>query len=294
MKNIILISLFLSSCASKLAPKDSAPEIQNSASVIEPISIKTQPGKVRWVTFPMAKGWENSKLKCRDQMIKHNKLQDGLHYAYIAETYFSDLKPHQCELILNDKKMEIVAFNVSPYVYKAEQLKVDYRKISLSKKDQKRAQAEQIILNKLYGQSASTPYFKAPFRAPLNSYITSVYGIRRVYNKAHRGQHLGTDFRAAIGVPVPATNRGKVMFAGDLFYTGGTVIIDHGLDIFSVYGHLSEWKTKAGTIVNAGDIIGLTGNTGRTSGPHLHWGVKVHGHYIDGYSLIEESKKHFK
>jgi murein DD-endopeptidase MepM/ murein hydrolase activator NlpD len=121
-----------------------------------------------------------------------------------------------------------------------------------------------------------------------------VYGIKRVYNKAHRGQHLGTDFRAPGGVAVPAVNRGRIMFAGDLFYTGGTVIIDHGMDIFTVYGHLSEVKVEAGQIVNAGDIVALSGNTGRSSGPHLHWGVKIHGHYIDGYSLIDESKKQFQ
>jgi murein DD-endopeptidase MepM/ murein hydrolase activator NlpD len=245
------------------------------------------------VVFATPKGWEGAKLQCREQFIKHAPYKDGFHFAYIAETYFSDLNTHYCHLVLNEKKIAAVKFEVKPFVYKTEKLKVDYRKISLSKRDLKRVQKEQKILNEIYTQSSATPYFKQPFQAPLNSFVTSVYGIRRVYNNAHRGQHLGTDFRAAIGVPVPAVNAGKVLFAGDLFYTGGTVIIDHGMDIFSVYGHLSEWKTQAGAMVQKGEIIGLSGNTGRSSGPHLHWGVKIHGHYIDGYSLIEESKKHF-
>ena len=149
------------------------------------------------------------------------------------------------------------------------------------------------MLAGLYGQSADTPYFNQPFKAPLDSFITSIYGNKRVYNNDHKSQHLGTDYRAAVGVPIPSVNRGKVLFAGDLFYTGGTVIIDHGMDIFTVYGHLSAVKTEAGKIVEPGEIVGLSGSTGRSSGPHLHWGVKIHGHYVNGYSLIDETKKHF-
>ena len=83
----------------------------------------------------------------------------------------------------------------------------------------------------------------------------------------------------------------KSCFSGDLFCTGGTVIIDHGLDVFSVYGHLSETLARVGDIVERGDVIGLSGNTGRSSGPHLHWGMKIQGQYVDGISLVEESKK---
>ena len=128
----------------------------------------------------------------------------------------------------------------------------------------------------------------------MNSVVTSVYGTKRVYNKHKEGQHLGIDFRAAIGDKVPATNAGKVVYAGDLFYTGWTVILDHGLDIFSVYGHLSKPLVVAGEMVERGQLIGLSGDTGRTSGPHLHWGVKVQGQYIDGTVLIEESSKKHK
>jgi murein DD-endopeptidase MepM/ murein hydrolase activator NlpD len=128
----------------------------------------------------------------------------------------------------------------------------------------------------------------------MNTAVTSFYGTKRVYNKQKKGQHLGIDYRAAIGDKVPTANAGKVVFSGDLFYTGGTVIIDHGLDIFSVYGHLSKTLIEAGRLVERGEVIGLSGNTGRTSGPHLHWGVKVQGQYIDGDVMIKETKKAFK
>jgi hypothetical protein len=292
MKYLLLLLLLLcfQACASEMksGPVNPLPALN------EIITVETQPGFVRWVSFAIEPGQETADLWCKDQQLKHAALGQGRRFAYIAETYFSDLKPYTCRLILKNKtEIPIVSFLVKPFKYKEEKLKVDFRTVRLSKKDLKRAQKEQRMLAGLYTQSASEPYFSSAFVAPLDSFITSIYGNRRVYNNAHKSQHLGTDYRAVVGVPIPAVNRGRVLFAGDLFYTGGTVIIDHGMDIFTVYGHLSEVKTQAGQIVNQGDIVALSGNTGRSSGPHLHWGVKIHGHYVNGYSLIEETKKQF-
>lgn len=290
---IFALLILLAACA--------RPEISHGEADLEPTSeqiaaveLVTAPGHVRWVRFRAPRGWHTAELVCRDTPIKHAALSsEEERFAFVAETYFSDLSAHSCRLVRGSEQREVIRFRVDPFTFKEEQLKVDGRKVSLSPKDAARAAREQKILNDLYQRSAATPYFTQPFRAPLSSAITSVYGIRRVYNKQHKGQHLGTDFRAAVGVPVPASNRGRVMFAGDLFFTGGTVILDHGMDIFSVYGHLSEVKVQAGQVVNIGDLVGLSGNTGRSSGPHLHWGIKVHGNYVDGFSLIEETKKQF-
>ena len=253
-----------------------------------------QQGAVRWVTFKPTAGMEESNLQCRGKDIKHAAWKDGLRQAYIAESYFSPEGSHTCSLVAIGRSEPMVVLSVKSKKFPSERLRVDFRKIKLNPKDQARAEKEQVVLNALYKKSVNTPYFTAPFVAPLNSTITSIYGMRRVYNKQHRSQHLGTDFRAPVGVPVPVANRGRIMFAGDLFYTGGTVIVDHGMDIFTVYGHLSEVKTTEGQVVNQGDIIGLAGSTGRSSGPHLHWGVKIHGDYVDGFSLIEETKRQFK
>ncbi len=290
MKYLVLIFLSVAACAH---------EMKSGPVVLPPatnpvVTVDIQPGFVRWVSFVVPAGMEEAQLWCRDQQLKHAPLGAGQRFAYIAESYHSDLQSHTCRLVTKDKKeIPIVQFNVKPFPYKEEKLNVDYRTVKLSKKDLKRAEREKRMLANLYKQSAALPYFNQPFRAPLDSYITSIYGNRRVYNNNHKGQHLGTDYRAAIGVAVPAVNRGRILFAGDLFFTGGTVIIDHGMDIFTVYGHLSQLKVTAGQIVNAGDIVALSGNSGRSSGPHLHWGVRIHGEYVNGYSLIEETKKQF-
>lgn len=254
-------------------------------------SLMISPGEVRWVEFPVSA--TSARFLCRDQEIKFVQ-RNGVGQAFVMESYFSDLTPFSCRVMIGEKTTHEIAFTVKERVYKSETLKVDPKKIKLAPKDEARVIAEQKILNQIYASSIPDFLFTESFTQPMTSAVTSVYGTRRVYNKQKKGQHLGIDYRAAIGDKVPCTNAGKVVFSGDLFYTGWTVIIDHGMDIFSVYGHLSKTLVNEGDIVKRGDVIGLSGNTGRTSGPHLHWGMKVQGQYIDGFVLIEESKKNFK
>lgn len=274
MKNIFI--LLLVSCTSMAKPL-----VQHEV---------IRPGDVRMLEFPVKE--KDAELICRDVPIKFERKENKAK-VIIVESYFSQKAPYKCSLMENGKESLVFQFKVEEKSYKTEYLKVDMKRIKLSPKDQIQADKEQQMLNKIYASSVNEFLFQKPFQLPLKSHITSIYGNRRIYNKHKQGQHLGTDFRAAIGDKVPAANRGKVVFSGDLFYTGGTVIIDHGLDVFTVYGHLSEPTAKTGSIVERGDIIGLSGNSGRSSGPHLHWGVKIQGQYIDGFSLIEESKKHY-
>ena len=252
---------------------------------------KIRPGEVRWVEFPLKQ--DNATLICRDQEVKFVRHNDK-GQAFVRESYFSDLTPFKCVVKSDGKIISEMNFTVEDREYLAEMLKVDPKKIKLSPKAEARVLKEQEVLNKIYASSVPLFLFSQPFIQPMSSVVTSVYGTKRVYNKKKKGQHLGIDYRAAIGDNVPAANAGKVVFSGDLFYTGWTVIIDHGVDIFTVYGHLSKTKVEAGQMVKKGDLIGLSGNTGRTSGPHLHWGVKVQGQYIDGLVLIEETKKYFR
>lgn len=272
-----VILTVIASCASANNPKSK--------------EMKIAPGEVRWVQFDIPN--ENVKLFCGGSEIKLEK-KGKKALGIVMVNYFAELTPVTCTLKDNDKVLEDIFFTVEKREYPAEKLRVKPKHIKLSPKDQKRAEEEQIVLNKIWASSPDKLLFDTPFTQPLNSVVTSIYGTKRIYNKSKHGQHLGTDYRAAIGDKIPAANAGKVVFAGDLFYTGWTVIIDHGLDIFTVYGHCSKTLVEAGQMVKKGDIIALSGNTGRTSGPHLHWGVKVQNNYIDGYSLIDETKKVFK
>ncbi len=256
--------------------------------------IELQPGKVKYLKLKRPQ-IENPQLFCGEKMIPFfTDSQNDLIHAYLPESYFSELKPYDCFWkSTKEKDLRIATVHIKAFEYKREKLRVNPKTIQLSEKDLVRAQNEQKMLNQIYSQSENSYLFQSPFQPPMKSFITSHYGIKRVYNNMHKGQHLGTDFRAAIGDSVQAVNDGKVVFAGDLFYTGGTVIVDHGLYMFSVYGHLSKLFVQSGDRIKKGSIIAYSGNSGRTSGPHLHWGIKLLGQFIDGFSLIDESKIHF-
>ena len=257
---------------------------------VETVKMTIRPGEVRWIKFPL-KG-RDVRFNCKGIDLKFD-VSGTEGQTVIVEDYYSKLEPFKCQVYAQGIVNYEINFKVEDREYKAERLNVPMRTIKPSAKDQKRAEREQLMLNKIYGSSLRKLQFKKPFIVPMNSFITSVYGTKRVYNNHKSSSHLGTDFRAGVGEKVPASNRGKVVFAGDLFYTGGTVIVDHGMDIFTVYGHLSQTLVKEGDIVERGQLIALSGNTGRSSGPHLHWGVKIQGDYIDGFVLIDETKKYF-
>lgn len=277
MKVFFILSLLFSGCASAKNP------VQKEMTI--------RPGEVRWVEMELE--GKEIKLFCRDEAVKIQR--DGKKVtAVIMESYFSEMSPFTCTFKEKDQVLAELFFKVEEREYKAEKLKVNPKTIKLNPVDQRRADEEQVVLNRIWGSSVEKLQFKTAFQQPMTSTVTSIYGTKRVYNKQKKGQHLGIDYRAAIGDKVPSANAGKVRFAGDLFYTGYTVIIDHGLDIFTVYGHLSEPLVKEGQMVERGQVIGLSGNTGRTSGPHLHWGVKVQNQYVDGFVLIDETKKVFK
>lgn len=112
------------------------------------------------------------------------------------------------------------------------------------------------------------------------------FGQRRIYNNKPRSTHGGVDIAAPMGAPVRAANAGKVVMASDLYLAGKTVIIDHGLGVFSSYGHLSKILVKRGEDVGKGDVLGRAGSTGRSTGPHLHWAARIYDARVDPFSLL--------
>jgi murein DD-endopeptidase MepM/ murein hydrolase activator NlpD len=120
-----------------------------------------------------------------------------------------------------------------------------------------------------------------PVRWPVRGPLNSRFGMRRSPWTGESEFHRGLDISAQRGTPVHAPASGVVAFAGNGGEYGNTVILDHGRDLRSLYGHLQEIKVKSGERIDRGDVIALTGNTGRTSGPHLHYEIQVHGQAVD-------------
>jgi murein DD-endopeptidase MepM/ murein hydrolase activator NlpD len=124
------------------------------------------------------------------------------------------------------------------------------------------------------------------FAAPANAAISDVFGSQRVFNGKTSSPHLGLDFRVPSGTPVLAMNDGTVLLARPLYFEGNFVVLDHGQGLLTLYLHLSEFKVKEGDQVKRGQEIGLSGGTGRATGPHLHVAVRWQGAYLDPSSLM--------
>jgi len=124
------------------------------------------------------------------------------------------------------------------------------------------------------------------FTAPADAAISDVFGSQRIFNGKAQSPHQGLDFRVPTGTPA-AMNSGTVLLARFLYYEGGFVVIDHGQGFLTLYLHLSEFKVKEGDVVKRGQIVGLSGGTGRATGPHLHVAVRWQGTYLDPARLIQ-------
>jgi murein DD-endopeptidase MepM/ murein hydrolase activator NlpD len=125
------------------------------------------------------------------------------------------------------------------------------------------------------------------FAAPADAEISDVFGIQRVFNGKTQSTHYGLDFRVHTGTPVTAMNDGTVLLARFLYYEGNFVVIDHGQGLLTLYLHLSELKVKEGDPVKRGQIVGLSGGTGRATGPHLDVRVRWQGIYLDPARLLQ-------
>jgi murein DD-endopeptidase MepM/ murein hydrolase activator NlpD len=149
-----------------------------------------------------------------------------------------------------------------------------------------RIKAEQALKEKVFAVSAPEPLWAASFHAPVTAPPTDSFGTRRMFNGTLASVHKGMDFRAATGTPVRAGNSGVVVLARPLYYEGGCVVIDHGLGLYTISMHLSRIDVKEGQRVATGESLGLSGATGRVTGPHLHWAVRWQNAYLDPAKLL--------
>jgi hypothetical protein len=159
--------------------------------------------------------------------------------------------------------------------------------VELSPKDRARSQRETTELSRVFSSTTPERLWQGGFRAPVAGYEPSgSFGKKRVFNGRPRSPHSGEDFSAPAGAPVLATARGRVVLAKDLFFLGTTVILDHGFGLYSFYGHLSSLGVEVGTLIESGAVLGKVGATGRVTGAHLHWGVRLGDARVNPMDLL--------
>ena len=175
---------------------------------------------------------------------------------------------------------------VAPKTFRTRQLTVDEAFVNPPKSAEERIRRESELLAKVWAALSHDRLWQGPFVRPVPHPANSAFGSRSVFNGQARNPHSGADFSSPAGTPVKAPNAGRVALARDLYYSGQTVIIDHGLGIGSSLAHLSAIDVSEGATVQAGEVIGKVGATGRVTGAHLHWSVRAAGARVDPLSLL--------
>jgi hypothetical protein len=179
------------------------------------------------------------------------------------------------------KQVEIRAAN-----FATSEVQVPENFVEPDEASKKKIAADQALKNRAFSHFISAPKWSGNFVAPAEAKPTNSFGASRLLNEELTSTHRGTDFPLKEGEPVVASNSGTVVLAKELFYEGNCVIVDHGQHLFTIYMHLSKIQVKVGDKLRKGERLGLSGQTGRVTGPRLHMGVRWNGSYVDPTKLL--------
>jgi murein DD-endopeptidase MepM/ murein hydrolase activator NlpD len=166
-------------------------------------------------------------------------------------------------------------------------LNVPARYTAPNPEDQREIEQDKQTKSEIFKTLTPDREWKGSFAAPVDAEISDVFGVERVFNGSVESTHQGLDFRVPSGTPVAAVNSGRIILARPLFFEGNCVVIDHGQGLLTLYLHLSKFSVKEGDDVNKGQAIGLSGGTGRATGPHLHLAVRWQGVYLNPQVLLK-------
>lgn len=179
-----------------------------------------------------------------------------------------------------------ISLSVPRKTFLTRRLTVDPKLAQPPKEEAERIAREAKLMAELFATVSPDRLWRGPWEPPVPGMATSSFGRLTITNGAPAGRHQGADFRAATGTPVRTPNGGRVVLAQNLYFAGNTVIVDHGLGIYSLLAHLSRIDVRTGDLVARGAPVGQSGATGRVTGPHLHWAVRFGETSVDPLSLI--------
>ncbi|MEK7312879.1 MAG: M23 family metallopeptidase, partial [Deltaproteobacteria bacterium] len=242
------------------------------------------------VDAPQNLGEFTGKLRNRDMAFFKDPEKNSF-YSLISAPLEMEQGIHLVELETlenqaNEARLLFYPLVIEETDFPSENIRVSKRMVDYDRKTRKRIKQEKELVMSVTGKRSNEKLWQGEFLLPLDNAVTSGFGAKRTLNWKKPYRHGGLDIKAKKGDHVTASNSGRVVFAKPLFLGGNAVIIDHGLGLFTAYYHLSKIKAVAGSIVSKGDVVGLSGKTGRATGPHLHWGVALDGEWLNPLSVL--------
>lgn len=194
--------------------------------------------------------------------------------------------PAPVEAVLADGTVLATSLTVQEPGFRASALTVEPRYVEPPAEVKQRIEEDRAAFAKVYAEPFGPPRFSADFDWPRRAPTSGRFGDQRLFNGAKASVHYGLDVTGPVGAPIAAANDGVVVLVRDCYLSGNSVVISHGAGVFTVYFHLSRTDVAVGQAVRRGEVIGLLGGTGRATGPHLHWSVRVDGLFVDPESLL--------
>jgi len=199
-----------------------------------------------------------------------------------------DVKPGTYRVTIRGAGIDVHRdLTVEPKTFRTRRLTVDPDFVTPPASVAERITQEAALLESTWRSSAPERFWSAGFVRPVKEPANSAFGTRSIFNGLPRNAHGGADFLSATGTPVLAPNAGRVVVARELYFSGNTVIVDHGLGAFSMLAHLSSIDVRESELVERAAIVGRVGATGRVTGPHLHWAMRINGSRVDPLSVLD-------
>ena len=238
-----------------------------------PASLKSMDGKYQGERFPIAPAEQN-----------------GIYEGLIGIDMSTRPATYEVKVTARDGEGKVYSGRLSLKVEKVDfgtqELSLPPHLVELDAKTLERVKKEADQLQVLFQSLRDERLWRGAFILPVEGELSSPFGLNRIINGKQRSPHTGVDLRAGEGTPVLACNHGIVVLVDELFFAGKSVILDHGWGLYSMYFHLSEVFVKKEDRIETGATLGRVGSTGRSTGPHLHWGVRMKGARVDPLALL--------
>lgn len=277
----ILLALWLS-VVPEAAPAASAIRATTSARSI-------RPGEIVLFTLAVPEGTDTVRVRAFDRDIAGYRI-DGTTWRAIVGVDLA-VSPRTYPVAIEARGPSVrtsltYSLRVRPRSFPTRRLRVADEFVNPPASELDRINREAAELAELWTHSSEQRLWSDPFVAPVPGKPNSAFGTRSFFNGRLRSRHSGGDFLSSQDTPAHAPGSGRVVLAEGLYFSGNTVVIDHGGGLFSLLAHLSEMAVQAGDRVRTGDVVGTVGATGRVTGPHLHWAVRANGARVDPLSLL--------
>jgi hypothetical protein len=248
-----------------------------------------QPGELVVLSIALAADADDVRVRAFDRNIATYKVGDRAWRSLVGIDL--DVTPGDYVIAVDAGRGDhalhaTVPLVVSARSFRTRRLTVQQGFVTPPAGERERIESDARLLAAAWASPAHDRLWDSAFVRPVPGATNSAFGTRSVFNGQSRNPHGGADFLSGAGTPVHAPNAGRIVIARDLYFSGNTVVIDHGLGLFSLLAHLSSIDVHEGDVVAANDVVGLVGATGRVTGPHLHWAVRAGDARVDPVSLL--------